>query len=82
MTLSKALNVSYDYLMGDTDIMDLSSNLLYDKSDKNLENFLSESEKYLSQEGLIFYGKSVSKEDANKLIIAMKIGVGLMDINI
>lgn len=81
LTIAETLNVSFDYLMGVSD--DFESFHHEDDTDEELEleKILENTEKKLSREGLSFYGKPVTKEDIDKLLTAIKVGISVMDSN-
>ncbi|RDY27433.1 XRE family transcriptional regulator [Romboutsia weinsteinii] len=70
--LSKVLNVSCDYLMGFTDIRNYDTDTGKAKDEKDIQCIL---EDMLRKEGLMLYGKPLSKQALAKILAAIRVGI-------
>ncbi|MGL5314903.1 MAG: N-acetylmuramoyl-L-alanine amidase [Peptostreptococcaceae bacterium] len=71
--LAEILEVSTDYLLGITDIRNYKT--LQDDMNKDVESIYENTKEMLKQDGLMLYGKPVSKDDVDNILKAMKVGM-------
>lgn len=80
ITLAEVLDVSFDYLLGTSDNMESFRKKTSHLQEKEITKIIQNTEENLSKEGLMHNGKHVSKEDIDKILTAIKIGVAMIDI--
>ena len=80
ITLAEVLDVSFDYLLGASDNMESFRKKTSHPHEKEITKIIQNAEENLSNEGLMHHGKPISKEDIDKLLTAIKVGVAMIDI--
>lgn len=71
--LAEILQVSTDYLLGITDIRNYKT--LQDDMNKDVESIYENTKEMLKQDGLMLYGKPITKDDVDEILRAMKVGM-------
>lgn len=79
-SLAEVLDVSFDFLMGVNDNMGSFKKIPSHLKEKEVTKILENTNESLSQEGLLYYGEPIAKEDINRLLTAIKVGAAVIDI--
>ena len=80
ISIAQVLNVSCDYLMGLTDVLEPYTLLGSDKIKNDLGKIFESAEKLLKQDEMLLYGKPISKEEVDSFFNLMKAGIDMIKV--
>ena len=78
IALAQVLNVSCDYLMGLTDVLQPYKVLGEEEIKNDIGKIFESIEKLLNKEEVLLYGQHLSKEKVNNLLNLMKVGMDMI----
>lgn len=78
ISLAQVLNVSCDYLMGLTDVLEPYTLLGEEEIKNDIGKIFESAEKLLNQDKMLLYGKPISKEEVNSFLNLMKAGMDMI----
>lgn len=80
ISIAQVLNVSCDYLMGLTDVLEPYTLLGSDKIKNDIGKIFESAEKLLKQDEMLLYGKPISKEEVDSFFNLMKAGIDMIKV--
>ena len=80
ISIAQVLNVSCDYLMGLTNVLEPYTLLGSDKIKNDLGKIFESAEKLLKQDEMLLYGKPISKEEVDSFFNLMKAGIDMIKV--
>ncbi len=80
IAIAQVLNVSCDYLMGLTNVIEPYTLLGDDDIKNDIGKIFESAEKLLNQDEMLLYGEPVSKEEIECFFNLMKTGIAMMKI--
>ena len=80
IAIAQVLNVSCDYLMGLTNVLEPYTLLGSDKIKNDLGKIFESAEKLLKQDEMLLYGKPISKEEVDSFFNLMKAGIDMIKV--
>lgn len=80
ISIAEILNVSCDYLMGLTDVLEPYTLLGNDEIKNDIGKIFESAEKLLHQEDMMLYGEPVSQEEVDGFLNLMKAGITMIKI--
>ena len=80
IAIAQVLNVSCDYLMGLTDVLEPYTLLGSDEIKNDIGKIFESAEKLLNQDEMLLYGKPISKEEVDSFFNLMKAGIDMIKV--
>ncbi len=80
IAIAQVLNVSCDYLMGLTDVLEPYTLLGSDEIKNDIWKIFESAEKLLNQDEMLLYGKPISKEEVDSFFNLMKAGIDMIKV--
>ena len=80
IAIAQVLNVSCDYLMGLTDVLEPYTLLGSDEIKNDIGKIFESAQKLLKQDEMLLYGKPISKEEVDSFFNLMKAGIDMIKV--